>query len=200
MTGREADRRLDLIRALMERATQWPGLRASACLGAAACALAGSAACFWRGLDFRSDETLWLWLSVAAVSFLQFVGYTVAGARRRGEPAFSRLTWAALGSMLPGLFAGAVLTFAVPPELRPGVWMLCYGAAVYSLGYFAGVRVKIVGVLFLAAGALTAVRPELGLLMMAVAFGGLHALLGLLLLLQPKENYAAVLFDEIEDR
>lgn len=201
MTPREADKRLEMIRSLMTRATRWPGLPASACLVAAAFAGAGSAYCGWTGLSFDRPDILPAWLGVAGASFAQFIGFTLYGARRRGERAFSRLTFAALFSMLPGLFAGALLTWALPPAQWPGVWMLCYGTAVYSLGYFAGGRAKIVGLLFLAAGALSLTAcSDRGVLMMGAAFGGLHALLGILLLCQPKENHEAVLFDEIEDR
>jgi hypothetical protein len=201
MNPREADRRLEMIRSLMDRSTRWAGLPASACLIAAACAGAGSAWCAWKGLTFEQEEILPVWFATAGVSFVQFAVFTVAGARKRGEPPMSRLTWAALISMIPGLFSGAVLTFVVSPLQRPGVWMLCYGTAVYSLGYFAGERARGTGVLFLIAGAASLLAlPDRGVLMMAVSFGGLHALLGILLLCQPRENHEAVLFDDREDR
>jgi hypothetical protein len=201
MTPREADKRLEMIRSLMTRATRWPGLPASACLTAAACAAAGSAYCAWKGLAFDRSDILPVWLAVAGASFAQFIGFMLYGAKKRGERAFSKLTFAALFSMLPALLAGAFLTYVLPSAQWPGVWMLCYGTAVYSLGYFAGVRAKIVGLLFLVAGALSMTSmADRGVLMMAASFGGLHALLGILLLCQPKENHEAVLFDEIEDR
>lgn len=201
MNVREADRRLEMIRSLMDRATRWSGLPASACLTAAGLALAGAAVSWRLGLDFTSDRILGIWLGVAGASFVQFGAFTVAGARRRGEPPLSRVTWAALASMLPALFSGAALTLVLPSEAWPGAWMLCYGTAVYSLGYFAGGRAKLTGLLFLAAGALSlSVVKEHGLAMMAVSFGGLHALLGALLLCQTKENHECVLFDPVEDR
>jgi hypothetical protein len=190
-----------MIRSLMERSTRWAGLPASACFVAAALAAGAAAGCAWMGWSFDQEKTLALWLVAAALALAQFAGFTVAGALRRREPPFSRLTWAALFSMLPGLFAGAALTFAVAPAQRPGAWMLSYGAAVCGLGYFLGPPARWTGALFLAAGALALLAlPDRGVLMMGLSFGGLHALLGILLIFEPKENHEAVLFDEIEDR
>ena len=200
MNRREAERNLDLIRRLMERAGGGSDIPASASLVAAGCALAGSLV----SGDFvpeNSQKLLAVWSGVAAIALAQFAGLTLFGARRRGEAALSRSTWAAFSAVLPGLAAGAILTAALPADLWPGVWMLCYGVAVHGVGYFAGWRATLTGALFIACGAASifALRSH-GVAMMAAAFGGLHALFGALLLVQRKENHESVLFDAVEDR
>src|SRR5262245_57136095 len=138
MNVREAERNLVLIRSMMERATVWTGLPAYACFGAAACALAGCGYTAMRGVDFdmlkAASELLELWILVAGVAAVQVVAFTVMAARRRGEPAMSRLTWSILFAMAPGLFTGGVMTFVASCREWPGLWMLCYGTALLGLG------------------------------------------------------------------
>lgn len=213
MRAREAEARLEMIRSLMKRGERWPGLSAGACFLAAAGAVATAWWCDGRGLAFvpvRSGGTtsyatsaIPFWCTLAVASFVGFLAATAAGATRRGEPAFSRQTWAALLSIAPALFAGAFLTPALPHALLPATWMLCYGTGVCALGWFAGAPATITGLLFLVAGALTLHSPLKAHpnAAMAASFGGLHALLGALLLLQSrKTDDDHVLFDPVEDR
>jgi len=212
--SREADARLEMIRALMKRGERWPGLSAGACFAAAACAVLLAWWCERRGLGFegritpstpdpyRNTAIPW-WASLAVACFAGFLAATATGATRRGEPPFSRQTWAALLSIAPALFAGAFLTPALPLPALPATWMLCYGTGVCALGWFAGFPATVTGLLFLVAGALTLNTPLKfhPNAMMAASFGGLHALLGTLLLLQSrKPDDDHVPFDPVEDR
>jgi len=191
MDLREAERNLQLIRSMMERATTWTGLPAYACFGAAACGFAGWGASALQGLAFTSAASapglLLTWILVASVAAIQIVAFTVMAAKRRGEPAMSRLTWSILFATLPGLFTGGVLTAVVSPELRPVLWMLCYGTALLGLGVFAGWKANIAGILFLAAGVAGLVGwPDRTLDLLGLSFGGIHALLGALLWIKPR--------------
>jgi hypothetical protein len=216
--AREADARLEMIRALMKRGERWPGLSAGACFAAAAAAVFTAWWCERQGLGFKahvftsastpystpfSVSAIPFWTTLAVASFIGFVTATAAGASRRGEPPFSRQTWAALLSIAPSLFAGTFLTSAVPQEVLPATWMLCYGTGVCSLGWFAGFPATVTGLLFLVSGAIslfTGLRSHPNA-MMAASFGGLHALLGTLLLLQSrKPDDDHVHFDPVEDR
>jgi hypothetical protein len=195
MDIREAEENLQLIRSMMERATRWTGLPAYACFGAAACGFAGWALSASRGLDFsvpgHAAPLFEIWGAVAGIAAISVVAFTIAAARRRGEPALSSLTRSIMFSILPGLFTGGVLTFVAPPEMRPGVWMLCYGTSLLGLGVFAGWKANLTGALFLAGGSSALLAfPSLGLTLMAATFGGLHALLGSLLLLKPSRRGA----------
>lgn len=219
MRAREADARLEMIRALMKRGERWPGLSAGACFTAAALAFLTAAWCDLMGLEFAatfvtdayssvggrsySISAVPFWTTLAVVCFIGFLTVTAAGATRRGEPAFSRQTWAALLSIAPALFAGAFLSPFVPLPLLPPVWMITYGTGVCALGWFAGFPATATGLLFLVAGALTLATPLKSHpnAMMAASFGGLHALLGSLLLLQSrKTDDDHVHFDPVEDR
>lgn len=186
MDIREAEHNLELIRSMMERATTWTGLPAYACFGASICGFSGWAWSAGRGLDFGNPEhsapLLAAWMVVAAVAALQAVIFTALAARRRGEPAMSRLTWGILFAVLPGLFTGGMLTLGAEPSERPALWMLCYGTSLLGLGIFAGWKANVAGILFLLCGSLAILTGGHGLTLMAASFGGLHALLGALLL------------------
>lgn len=214
MRAREADARLEMIRALMKRGERWPGLSAGACFAAAAGSVATAWWCEGRGLAFvplryQGGTTSYelsaipYWCTLAALCFAGFLASTAIGASRRGEPPFSRQTWAALLSIAPALFAGTFLTPVVPLPLLPAVWMLSYGTGVCALGWFAGPPATITGLLFLVAGAAFLYSPLRSHpnAAMAASFGGLHALLGTLLLLQSrKPDDDHVHFDPVEDR
>ncbi|MEK7470302.1 MAG: hypothetical protein AAB074_23275 [Planctomycetota bacterium] len=219
MRAREADARLEMIRSLMQRGERWPGLSAGACFAAAGCAVLTAWWCEKRGLAFRADmvpdpaapfrstpymvSAVPYWTTLAVACFIGFVTATAAGAARRGERPLSRQTWAALLSIAPSLFVGTFLTPVVPYAVLPATWMLCYGTGVCSLGWFAGFPATVSGLLFLVAGALslfTGLKHHPNA-MMAASFGGLHALLGTLLLLQSrKPDDDHVHFDPVEDR
>lgn len=201
-----AARDLERIRVLMERAGRYSHLSAAACFVAGALALAGGAACrHWR-VDFDPDgycgnppgagvTLLRVWGAVFLLALGQMIAFTVLNARRRGEPAWSALTRQVVVAMLPAGFVGAAVTGWGVTECRfdllPPIWMMAYGSSVMGVGLFADWRVKLVAVLFLALGAVTLfwARPH-GLLMMAASFGGLHLLLGTLLLWKPRKSPA----------
>jgi hypothetical protein len=88
---------------------------------------------------------------------------------------------------LPGLYLGLALgEFARRSgrlDALPALWCLAYGASLLGLGLYAGWKANLAGLLFLAAGtlALLGVLPG-GNLLMAIAFGGIHILLGILIL------------------
>jgi len=88
----------------------------------------------------------------------------------------------ALG-FLPPLLCGFIASLGLWDlgryELMPAFWMLFYGSAVVAGGAFSVRAVPIMGWLFIAFGAAAfAVPAELGDVMMAASFGGLHIIFG----------------------
>ena len=85
------------------------------------------------------------------------------------------------------LALGAVLAeFARRSDLLdhlPALWCLSYGVSLLGLGLYAGWKANLTGGLFLAAGtlALLGLLPG-GNVLMGIAFGGLHVVLGALIL------------------
>ena len=86
-------------------------------------------------------------------------------------------------AMAPAVFAGALLTCVLYragfPNLMPALWLLLYGVGVTSGGAFSVRVVPIMGMLFLAVGAVAALAPPVWAdPLMALGFGGLHIVFG----------------------
>jgi hypothetical protein len=89
-------------------------------------------------------------------------------------------------SHYPPLLVGALLTVALYRAgvyaALPGVWLLLYGTAVVTGGAFSVRVVPLMGLLFLAVGAVALFAPSRwGDACMAVGFGGLHIVFGWLI-------------------
>ena len=83
----------------------------------------------------------------------------------------------------PPIAAGAILTPALYQagqlDLIPAMWLLLYGVAVVTGGAFSVRVVPLMGVCFMALGALAIVSPETWYNeYMAIGFGGLHIVFG----------------------
>ncbi len=194
MHPEEAEEHLAVIRSAMERTTRYTGLPAVACHVAGALGIVGYVLSRWFDLDFRVPRpdyhTDWdlarLWGTICGIAVTQFVAFTIVSSRKRGEPAWSRLSGRVVLAVAPGIVVAAVLTwhFAwhLQFDLLPPIWCLAYGASLWGLGLYAGWKAMLVGALFIVAGTvgLLWVRAH-GLELMAVSFGGLHFLLGLLI-------------------
>jgi len=132
-----------------------------------------------------SDGTSWtrLWLADAGLAVAIGVVATMWKARRAGTSLLNAAARRFALAFVPGLAAGALLTlFFVREHLAvrlPGMWLLLYGAAVTSGGAFSVRPVPIMGLCFMALGAIAFVAPpDLGSLFMAAGFGGLQIVFG----------------------
>lgn len=178
----------------MERSTRFTGLPAAACLAAGALAIAASILSSMLGADFTGDYPgvrhallSAIWGGTAFLSGVLVVALSVVAGRRRNQPAWSALARRVVVATLPGLYVGAVLTeFARRSgrhDLLPALWSLCYGASLLGLGLYAGWKANVAGALFLVAGTLSLLGAAPGgNLLMGLSFGGIHVLLGLLIL------------------
>lgn len=86
-------------------------------------------------------------------------------------------------SLAPPLLAGALLSVAIAHEeavdILPGVWLLLYGTGVVTGGAFSVKVVPVMGICFMALGAVAVFAPiNWGNLLMATGFGGLHIIFG----------------------
>ncbi|MBI2898623.1 MAG: hypothetical protein HYY17_00390 [Planctomycetes bacterium] len=185
-----ATRDLERIRALMERATRFSNLSGWSCIVAGLLAVAGAVVCWKIRANFNhafcARPLALVWGSVLVLALAQGVVFTFVNARRRGEPVWSDLTRQVVVAMLPSCFVGAVITghglLTCQLDLLPPIWMLAYGMSLMALGLFAGAKIKAVGILFLLLGAAALWWfREYGLRMMLVSFGGLHVLLGIVI-------------------
>lgn len=89
-------------------------------------------------------------------------------------------------SLAPPLVAGAVVTAALYharlPGPVPGVWMLLYGTGVTTAGAFSVRVVPVMGTCFMALGAAALFAPpSWANPLLALGFGGLHVVFGLII-------------------
>ena len=89
-------------------------------------------------------------------------------------------------AFLPPLVAGMILTpvFAMMGLMArlPGCWLLLYGTAVATGGAFSVRVVPLMGICFMTLGAIAFVAPAAwGHWLMALGFGGLHIVFGIII-------------------
>ena len=130
----------------------------------------------------------WLatWLVEALLAILVNAVAVVWKARRAEISLFSTPGRRFVLGLLPPLFAGAVLTAVLlvtgTLAVLPGVWLLLYGTAVVTGGAFSVRTVPVMGLAFMALGAVALVAPAgWGDALLAAGFGGLHLLFGALI-------------------
>jgi len=129
---------------------------------------------------------LLVWLTAAAVAsgaagILLARQASLQGSTLLGAPARKFLL-----CLLPGLFAGAVMTAvhwsAGNLHAIPGTWLLSYGCALVSTSALTGRIVGVLGGLFVALGLLAFWLPDaLQNVALGAGFGELHLLFGILI-------------------
>ena len=180
------DRAIDnlrFIRDTMERAgsfTAVPG-RGQVAIGLTALAAAALAA--------RQPGPLpWLvvWLGEALVA-LAIGGWAIARKARDGQTPLLSGPARRFGlAFVPPLGAGGLLTaalyFAGQARLIPGTWLVLYGTAVTTGGALSVPVVPLMGLAFVATGAVALFGPAgWGDVCMAAGFGGLHIVFGVII-------------------
>jgi hypothetical protein len=130
----------------------------------------------------------WLvfWLAEAALALAVGALTLARKARVLGVPLLSRPARRFLLAFSPPLLVGAVLTAVAVTHgltpLLPGLWLLLYGTAVLCGGALSVRIVPIMGASFMLLGCAALFAPHaLGRPFMAVGFGGLHVLYGVLI-------------------
>ena len=107
-------------------------------------------------------------------------------ANRRGLPLFTGPGRKVALGLFPPLIAGALLTFSLQragleSALAP-TWLLLYGAGIITGGAYSVSIVPVMGLCFMATGALAVVAPATWAnYFLAAGFGGLHIIFGFLI-------------------
>ncbi len=174
---------LRFIRHTRERAGSFTALPGwgGVCIGlmAPAAALLGS----WQP---TSGRWLAVWLATAALATMIAAITLALKARRARVPLRTGPGRTFLLSFLPPVGAAVALTAALYAQgavaLLPGLWLLSYGAAVVAAGTFSVRVVPVMGVGFMALGALALATPAAWAdVWLAAGFGGLHIGFGVLI-------------------
>jgi hypothetical protein len=180
------DRAMDnlrFIRQTMERATAFTAVPGWGGVGMGLLALAAAAVAETR---LTPDEWLVTWLATALLGLALGGWAMTAKARRGGTAVFSYSGRRFVLSYLPPLVVGALLTVALvragQTAALPGTWLLLYGTGVVTGGAFSVRIVPLMGLCFMALGAVALFVPaSWGNGLMAAGFGGLHIAFGLII-------------------
>ncbi len=174
---------LRYIRETMERATSFTGISGWGEVAIGMTALLAAVVA-----SRQTDINLWLstWLVEALVALL-IAGWSIdRKARRTRTPLLNGAGRKMFFSLLPPIVAGGLLTVVLYQSgltgALAGVWLLLYGTGVVTGGMFSVPAVPLMGLCFMALGALGLFAPaELSNWFMAAGFGGLHIGFGILI-------------------
>jgi len=142
------------------------------------------AASFIAAAQPSAARWLDVWLALATVGIVVQLWAMLAKARSAGIPLLSGPGRKFVLAVSPPLLAGAVLTIVLHraglTAVLPGLWLLLYGAAVAAGGAFSVEIVPVMGLCFLAAGALALFTPlAWNDWILGAAFGGFHIAFGI---------------------
>jgi hypothetical protein len=151
-------------------------------------ATALAAAAFAQQKLAAHQPAAWLkiWLAEAIVAAVIAVLSMRWKANRRGLPLFTGPGRKVALGLFPPLLAGALLTFlldraGLDSALAPA-WLLLYGAGIITGGAYSVSIVPVMGLCFMATGALAVVAPAAWAnYFLAAGFGGLHIVFGFLI-------------------
>jgi hypothetical protein len=200
MDREEALARIADIQRVMERATRYTVLPGGAAVVGGLLVLAGCALSYGmlHSLDFAAlltlplvEQTVFclLWLAIGAAGISLELILTARTARREGLSTGGRPSRGALVSLSPRVLIAMLLTykFLAPQDPRPEevqyivpLWMMLYGTGVFTVGQFSLRAPRLLGLAFIAAGAVAMLLFQAyGVLAAALSFGLFHIVFGL---------------------
>lgn len=173
---------LKYIRETMERATAFTGISGWGQVGIGVSALAASYIAA-RQPSFRNWMAVWL---AEAVVALLIAGWSIDRKARAANLALVSGPGRKVAfSLTPPLVAGGLITIVLYrsglTNAIPGVWLLLYGTGVVTGGMFSVSAVPVMGLCFMALGAVACLIPELSNWLMAAGFGLLHIVFGVII-------------------
>jgi len=174
---------LSFIRQTMERAAPFTAVPGWGGVAMGATALVAAALAWGHPLDGRWMAT---WLGAAALAFVIGGWAMSVKASRAGTSALSASGRRFVLSYVPPLAVGILLTIALARSgnvgALPGTWLLLYGTGVVTGGAYSVRVVPLMGLCFMALGAIALFAPPAwGNALMALGFGGLHLAFGLVI-------------------
>jgi hypothetical protein len=174
---------LHFIRQTMERATAFTAVPGWGGVGMGVLALVAAGVAETR---LSTDAWLATWLTTAVLA-LTLGGWAMSRkARLAGTTVFSYSGRRFVLSYVPPLVVGALLTGALVRagqlDALPGTWLLLYGTGVVTGGAFSVRVVPLMGLCFMALGAVALFGPApWGNLLMAAGFGLLQIVFGVII-------------------
>jgi len=170
----QAEETLAYIRQTMESASTFTAVSGWGLVGVGGLGLIAS----WLAWAAGTPALLMVWIPTALVAVAVAALANATKARRLEVPLWTGSLRKMVWGLVPALVAGAFLTQAITVQgashLLPGTWLALYGAGVTASGTFSVRAVRWMGLTMLALGAIALLRADLGLILLAVGFGGAH--------------------------
>jgi hypothetical protein len=197
MDADKAARELQVIRELMQRPVRYSTMSGLSGILAGLAALTGVLADRVVSGRLAHDPlqavkiNMGVWAGVFLLAFTAAVLLTRIRERRQGMPFWSDIKKRILLTILPPFVAGVGLTLVVVYRvwaqggsttwgLIPAIWMLFYGVALWQVGLYSPVEVRVLGAAFILAGLLAgALLHGCPYLALGATFGGFHILYGI---------------------
>jgi hypothetical protein len=178
-----ADHAADQLAFIRETMTRAGRFTAVSGVGVMATGVIGGVAAVLAPRAPSAEAWLVVWLAAAAVSVAVTFVFIARKAARSGQSLRAGPARTFALAFAPPLAAGAVLTAALAIagtwRFMPGMWLVCYGAAVISGGAFSVRAVPVMGTVLLALGALALFAPSAAHpWLLGAGFGGVHLLFG----------------------
>jgi hypothetical protein len=213
MNHDEAQARMTEIQRIMERATLFTLLPGTPAIVGGLMVLAGCgvSCAMFHSLDFADILKLpintqgvfcVMWFAIGILGILiEVIATTRAAAKQHLVPRDRPMRIAAF-SLTPSVIVAMVLTvkFLMPTDLaslpRPEeiryivpVWMMLYGTGVYTAGLFSIQPPRLLGLIFIALGAIALMWfPQYGVVSAALSFGLLHIFFGSYILRKQRQT------------
>ena len=180
------DRALDNLRYIREAMESSASFTAVPGYGGIAMGASALVAAALAAQPTLRDRWLAIWVLDAVVAALLGGWAMRRKARSQGVELYRGVARRFLMNLLPPILAAVVLTtvLAVAGDLSviPGTWLLLYGTGVVTGGAFSVRPVPLMGIGFMALGAVTLLLPDAwSNVMLAIGFGGLHLVFGALI-------------------
>jgi hypothetical protein len=177
------DRAMDNLRYIRETMERASAFTAVPGWGQVAIGVTALAAAYVAARQPTGRAWLGTWLAEAIISLLIAGWLMDRKARALGAPLLSGPGRKVAFSLSPPMIVGALLTVVMfrsgLNRAIPGMWLLLYGTGVVTGGMFSVSVVPVMGLCFMALGALAMFAPaEWGNWLMAAGFGGLHIIFG----------------------
>ena len=171
---------LRFIRETMERAgsfTAVPGV------GGMLMGISALGAALVAARQTKLESWLGVWMGEAILAVLIGVAAAARKARAVKAPLLSGPGRKFALGLAPSIFVAALLTGVLYRAglyaVIPGIWLLLYGTGILSAGAFSVPVVPVMGVCFVALGAIAVFCPlEWSHWLLAAGFGGLHLIFG----------------------
>ena len=202
----EARARMREIQRIMETATLFTLLPGTAAIVGGVLVFLGCGASYWllNSLDLADIARLTvprlvslclMWVAIAVASVAVNVFFTWRLAARQQIAINPRPAQVAMFALTPCVVVACVLTlqFLVdrqPQEVRciVPVWMMLYGAGVYTAGLFSLRPPRLLGLTFLLMGIVALFAfPDYGVISVAASFGLLHVVFGAYVLTKQRQ-------------